>query len=47
MTWLEFKAWCEAQGIRDDDVIAYFDFSSWPFTVRVVEDADGRRVEIT
>jgi hypothetical protein len=46
MTWREFKAWCEAQGIRDDDVIAFFDFSSWPGAVRFIEDGAVRRVEI-
>jgi len=29
MTWGEFKAHVEAQGLRDDDVIRYIDVASY------------------
>ena len=30
MTWGEFKAWMEKNGVADDDKIGYMDFSHHP-----------------
>ena len=40
MTWGEFKAWMEAQGVRDDEEIRYMDWAWTPERVGHDDDDD-------
>lgn len=46
MTWKEFKAKLESEGVRDEDEIRYIDTGNYPYDVTVeispIADSEGR-----
>lgn len=42
LTWSMFKAFMDAKGVLDTDVIGYFDFSE-PREIEIVDTPDGKR----
>jgi len=49
LTWGEFKAWMEANGVEDDDVIGHFDIVGMPLDPkpkRWVDRDEGQMVSV-
>jgi len=49
MTWGEFKAWMEENGVEDDDVIGHFDIVGMPLAPkpnRWVDRDEGQMVSV-